>query len=339
MTSRPSFTTSRSAMNRLSILSVRHLVPAFTAFAALAAAFTAGVRADAVAEVCPAATCAGEDVWLVSTRRLPGICRLPARAVFDVEQRCGGRWERSDLASLLDDPSRPLVIFIHGNRYEPHDAKAQGVTIARQVAAVCPGAAARTVIFSWPSQQQGHIIQSSRETYRRSYADGHYLAWLLGQVDPVQPVAIVGYSFGATIAVGAIEDLMQSGDRPSSGLAQWAGRPGRSHLVLVAPAVRSDALAPRGPYAPAVAGIDRLTLVINSRDLALRLFPHLDRADGADALGAVGMPRRWLPGSVEFTATDAASIVGKRHALPLYLESPTLVRRIASGAISGLTGE
>jgi esterase/lipase superfamily enzyme len=288
---------------------------------------------------CPDAACGETDVWMVSTRRLPRICALPGRAEFDVERRVAGRWERADLPSLLDDPSRPLVIFIHGNRYEPHDAKSQGMTIARQLASVCPAAGARTVIFSWPSQQRGHIIQSSRDTYRRSYADGHYLAWMLGQVDPAQPVAIVGYSFGATIAVGAIEDLMQAGGRPSQGVAPWADRPGRSHLVLVAPAVRSDALAPRGPYAPAVAGIDRLTLVINSRDLALRLFPHLDRADGADALGAVGMPRRWLPGSVEFTATDAASVVGKRHALPLYLESPSLARRIASGAVAGLTGE
>ncbi|MGI9177637.1 MAG: alpha/beta hydrolase [Pirellulales bacterium] len=291
------------------------------------------------ARTCPEAVCGDSDVWMVSTRRLPGICGLPGHAQFDVEHRVAGRWERADLAGLLDDPARPLVIFVHGNRYEPHDAKSQGVTIARQMASVCPGTAARTVIFSWPSQQRGHIIQSSRETYRRSNADGHYLAWMLGQVDPAQPVAIVGYSFGATIAITAIEDLMQSDGRPSQGIAPWAGRPGRSHLVLVAPAVRSDALAPRGPYAPAVAGIDRLTLVINSRDLALRLFPHLDRGDGADALGVVGMPRRWLPGSVEFTATDAASVVGKRHALPLYLESPSLAWRIASGAVAGLTDE
>jgi len=316
--------------------------PILAVLAGLVLAVTMGGAVSATmvpSRMCPEAACGETDVWMVSTRRLPGICALPGRVQFDVEHRIGGRWERADLASLLDDPARPLVIFIHGNRYEPQDAKAQGVTIARQMASVCPGAAARTVIFSWPSQQRGHIIQSSRETYRRSYADGHYLAWLLGQVDPAQPVAIIGYSFGATIAVGAIEDLVQAGDHPSQGIAPWAGRPGRSHLVLVAPAVRSDALAPRGPYGPAVDGIDRLTLVINSRDLALRLFPHLDRADGADALGAVGMPRRWLPGSVEFTATDAASVVGKRHALPLYLESPALARRITSGAVAGLAGE
>jgi isopentenyl diphosphate isomerase/L-lactate dehydrogenase-like FMN-dependent dehydrogenase len=60
---------------------------------------------------------------------------------------------------------------------------------------------------------------------------------------------------------------------------------------------------------------------------------------GSDALGAVGMPRRWLPGSVEFAATDAADIIGRKHAFPLYLESTTLSRRIGDGAVAGLAAE
>ena len=69
------------------------------------------------------------------------------------------------------------------------------------------------------------------------------------------------------------------------------------------------------------------------------MFPHLDRVEGADALGTVGMPRRWLPKGVEFNAPDDPSNVGKRHAFPLNLDSPTLARRIASGAVSGLNGD
>jgi hypothetical protein len=48
------------------------------------------------------------------------------------------------------------------------------------------------------------------------------------------------------------------------------------------------------------------------------------------------MPRRWLPGDIEFRATDAAGIVGKNHGLPLYLASPALTRRIATAALAGL---
>lgn len=283
--------------------------------------------------------CPEHDVWVVSTRRLPAICRLPAAADPGVERLAGSRWVPADLAALLDEPAGPLVIFIHGNRYEPGEAKTQGLTLARQLAAACPAAPPpRTVVFSWPSAPEGRLIPASRESYRRSYADGHYLGWLLGRVRPEKPVAIIGYSFGAVIAATAIDDLVEAEDRGTA-FSSWTSRPGRTHLVFVAPALRCDALAPRGAYRGAAAGIDRLTLLINSQDLALRLFPHLDKVARADALGTVGMPRGWVPGGVDFSATDAAPIVGKRHALPLYLQSPALSRRIAAGAVGGLTDE
>jgi hypothetical protein len=283
--------------------------------------------------------CRAVDVWSVSTRRLPGICRLPAAADLAVE-RCidpdCGRWQRSDLADLFDDPSRPLLVFIHGNRYEAGEAKGQGVLLARHCTAGCPGGPRpRVVIFSWPSAQQGMLLKDGRAKYERAYADGHYLAWFLGKVAPERPVAIVAYSFGALITLEALEDLVAAERSGRTDILPWTRRSGRTHLVFVAPAVRCDALAPRGPYAETRACFDRLTLVINSRDDALKFFPWIDRDIRSDALGKVGMPRRWVE-AAEFTATDAAGIVGKQHGLPLYLASPTLARRIATGALDAL---
>ena len=74
--------------------------------------------------------CVDGDVWMVSTRRLPGICGIPVRADFEVERRLDGRWVPADLTELLAEPERPLVFFIHGNRYETSDAKVQGVALA-----------------------------------------------------------------------------------------------------------------------------------------------------------------------------------------------------------------
>ena len=283
--------------------------------------------------------CRCVDVWSVSTRRLAGICRLPESPRFAVE-RCVdpdcGRWEPAELPGLLDDPLRPLLIFIHGNRYDSGSARQQGVLLARHCIAACPGGCRpRVVVFSWPSSQQGILLKDGRAKYGRAHADGHYLAWLLGQVAPERPVAIVGYSFGALITLEALEDLVAAERAGRTDLAPWTRRAGRTHLVFVAPAVRCDALAPQGPYAETLACFDRLTLVINSRDDALKFFPWLDPDLRADALGFVGMPRRWA-GDAEFTATDAARIVGKNHGLPLYLASPTLTRRIASGALESL---
>lgn len=287
------------------------------------------------------ACCTGTaDVWLVSTRCLPDVGGLPRRADLHVE-RCTdparGCWEPADLAGLLDDPARPLMIFIHGNRYEPHEAKAQGLRVNRRAMAACPATSGvRTVIFSWPSEQERHLLRDGRAKFARARTDGHYFGWFLGQVPPQQPVAIVAYSFGALITVTAFEDLVAA-ERSSKGVLQpWTDREGRTNVVFIAPAVRCDAFAPRGPYREALACCHRLSLIINSHDDALRFFPWLDPRVRLQALGYVGMPRSWVPADVEFSATDAANVVGRNHGLPLYLSSPGLTARIAGAALDGL---
>ncbi|MBM4021198.1 MAG: alpha/beta fold hydrolase [Planctomycetes bacterium] len=303
-----------------------------------AAAVVASEATPADSEVdCPGPSDAEPAVWVVSSRRLPGVCRLPADVTFGVERRAaGGRWERADLGLLLAKPLRPLVIFVHGNRYDSCDAKLHGLSLARRLVACLPvGSAPHLVIFSWPSHQQGIALKDGRRKYDRAYADGHYLAWLLGQLEPERPVALVGYSFGALVTAQALEDLASL----APGGMPWTDRPGRTHLVLVAPALRCDAVAPCGPYRETLAGLDRLTLLINSRDKALRFFPLLEPRVNLPAMGLVGMPRRWLPAELDYQATDAAGIVGKLHTLQRYLDSRVLAERIATGALDGLAAD
>lgn len=296
----------------------------------------ASIAAECPANDCPATKCLEPlDIWVVSTRCLPGICALPAHVEFGVERLVGEpgrrRWEHAELSDLVGEPSRPLVVFAHGNRYTAADAKTQGIALAQRTAAQDCGAH-RFVIFSWPSEQQGILLKDARRKNDRAHADGHYLAWLLCQLEPEQPVAIVGYSLGALVASQAFEDL--SGATPSG--IRWAERPGRTNLVFVTPAIRFDAMAPRGPFRSALDGVDRLTLLINSRDQALKFFPRVDPSVRADAMGYVGMSRRWLPANLEYSAIDTAGIIGKMHTMWQYLESRSLSERIAIGAVEKL---
>jgi esterase/lipase superfamily enzyme len=300
--------------------------------------------AEPAAAVSQPSTAAGgeDDIWVVSTRRLPDIGRLPAHVTFDVEQLVPAgscrRWMPADLSSLLDEPQRPLVIFIHGNRYDPASAKEQGLLLARRLAACRPnGPQARTVIFSWPSSQEGHLLRDSRAKYERSMTEGHYLAWLLGQVEPERPVAIVAYSYGGLIALEALDHLVGAQRSGRSTLQPWIDRPARAHLVMVAAAVRQDALAPCSEYRGVLRCIDRLTLLNNTRDQALRFFEFVDPDLGTEALGHENMPARWLPPEVEFVQIDAAPIVGKSHRFPPYLDSPSLRKRLVTGTLDGLS--
>jgi hypothetical protein len=303
-----------------------------------ATASPADPRAAAVAET---DVTEAEDVWLVSTRRLPDIGCLPTHAAVDVERLAAGnacrRWERADLARLLDDPTRPVAIFVHGNRYDPASARSQGLMLARTLRQVRPEASAvRTLIFSWPSEQEGILLRDSRAKYERAMTEGHYLAWLLSQLDPQQPVAIVGYSYGALIGLEAIDNLCRAERTGHEPAGRFSDRPGRLHLVLVAAAVRQDALAPRGEYRQVACTIDRLALFNNTRDKALGYFEFIDRSLRTEALGHEQMPACWLPAGVEFRQVDAAAIVGKDHRFPLYLESRSLRQRIAAAVLDGL---
>lgn len=279
---------------------------------------------------CPVAD--GRDVWVVSTRGLPDICRRPEHVGLGVERLDDGarRWERGDLADLLADPFRPLVVFVHGNRYDAVAAKEQGLRLAARLARRPDAPGVRTVVFSWPSDKRGILVRDSRRKYDRAFSDGLYLSWFLGHLQPERPVALVGYSFGGLVALEALTDRAKAdGDA-------WTSRPGRTHLMLVTAAVRGDALSPRGPYRAGLDGLDRLGLMSNSSDRALRFFRLVDPELGIDALGLVGISPARLPAGLDYSAIDAAAIVGREHSFQPYLESATLGGRIADVMLDGL---
>ena len=101
----------------------------------------------------------------------------------------------------------------------------------------------------------------------------------------MRPVGIVGYSFGALITLEALNDLVAAEEAGRADLQPWRHRPAQTNLMFIAPAVRCDALSPCGPYRRTLDCVDRVSLIINSRDRALKFFPVVDTVSGREALG------------------------------------------------------
>src|SRR5690606_32277769 len=115
-------------------------------------------------------------------------------------------WHRADAATLLahDDPARPTVIFVHGNRFSADDAITSGWQAYHALTRCASDQPVRFVIWSWPSDKQGGPIRDARTKSSRTLVEGYYLARLMTRIQPEVSTGIVGYSFGSRVALGAV---------------------------------------------------------------------------------------------------------------------------------------
>ncbi len=265
----------------------------------------------------------GDQIWLISTRSLdcPAGNSEPA---YEVMRYDGAAWQSSTLTEFLaaDSPSLPTDFYIHGNFETDYGAQENGLTIySRLVACAAADRPIRFVIWSWPSDPGHHKVRLIREHADRADVDAWYLGSLLNRINPRVPLGLIGYSFGARIATGALH-LLGGGEMCGMALALANPAPKRSiRVVLVAAAEDCDTLYPGGANGNALSVVDRMLMLNNGCDQALRLYPHLDKCCPADALGYVGLGGNY-PNVAQF---DACCTIGKKHDWRLYFCNDCLV--------------
>jgi len=265
----------------------------------------------------PAAECG--DVWLVSSRHLPEACGEPEEPGLRVERLDGSLWSAASLDELTATSAGPVVFFIHGNRYDSSSARRQGLDLAHRLGNC--GAGARLIVYSWPSDRDGPPLADAKSKYRRTLSEGWYFAAVLRRLAPETGIGIVGYSYGATIALHGLKHVGPTVRR------------GQTSLVMVTPAVAAGSVHPLGSLRESVESVDRLTILVNSRDEALRFFRFVDPCH-QEALGFTGMPLRNVPAGVGFRQLDVAAAIGKEHSMQPFLDSRSLSCLIAEAAIA-----
>ncbi len=277
----------------------------------------------AVADFLAASDCCVGDsdrVFLVSTRHLTAdACRAPLVEIpFRIYRiDCGSAREISQtdyLASLSSE--RPVVFYVHGNRMPVCEVVNRSTTIRNRIRMRGARGPIDWMIYSWPSEKELVGVKDFRLKADRCDAQGLYLASFLRQhVQASVPMAMIGYSFGARVATGALHALA-GGTLSGRQLPEPPLTGANVRVGLVAPAIESKWLGGNGYHGFATKNMNELVLLYNRRDVVLKRYWLLEKIRRDTALGYSGptiFATRVDGTRLPVRSRDCASIVKLRH--------------------------
>ncbi len=263
-----------------------------------------------------------DRLWLINTRHLTSdACRANLDSIPLSFSRlyCDGQTRLATVDDYYGErrSDRVTIIYVHGNRMDAGEAIARGLFVYREVTRYrCDIGAIDWVIWSWPSEKAGGIVNDVREKAERTDAQGLYLASLLRQhaVRSV-PTSLIGYSFGGRVITGSLH-AMAGGSLGRRALPSEPITGAAFDVGLVAPAVENDWMNDHGYHGLATQNMDRLVLLYNQRDAVLKRYWIVDRIRGSVALGYSG-PKTFAPRyggtRLPVRSRDCSMTVGIRH--------------------------
>lgn len=274
-----------------------------------------------------------DQIWLVSTRNLDCVgCRLseaPVPCIWKYDA-VAKSWQTSTVARFLatDDPTVPTNFFVHGNWIDFEESVEVAFTyFGYQVTYAPSDRPLRLVIWSWPSTRGRHPLRNVRSHYARTDTEGAYLAWFAGSIDPRVHASYVGYSFGAPVVTGALHHLAVNGGAVVGEARPNVARvPGRA--VLIAAAECDGVLAVGSEHELALSQVDRMLVLVNGCDPALKWFRFVDKCARCDALGYRGVAGSVGGNAGKVRQVEASSIVGAEHYWLPYVSSQTLIEEM-----------
>ena len=273
-----------------------------------------------------------DQLWAVSTRHLGCGCahsQVPNWQVWRYDH-LAKHWQVATTADFYATDSADMVttFFIHGNRIEHSQAFRDGMDVYFQLAGKSDDELpVRFVIWSWPSSQIKGPLKDVRSKAWRSDTDAYYLARFLAEIQPDVQVGLVGYSYGARIATGALHLLgggtlvghtLAAGERPQVRIALWAA------------ALHNHWLLPGHYHGQALTALDRGFVTYNCCDPVLSRYHWLEKCGNPVALGYSGFyGRNLLPAELNSRVEEmnVTCLVGGTHDMRPYLYSLPIQNR------------
>jgi hypothetical protein len=287
----------------------------------------------------PPALPAADEVLLISTRRLALSCD-PARVDRELDCRrlmfdADGKptWVAHDWHNLQNPANalRQTVIYVHGNRVSVGNDEAEGMAVFQSlVTARTDRQPVRYIIWSWPSSQIPGLIKDYQVKAVRTNPVAWQLAWFLDQLPVETPIAMMGYSYGARTVSGTMH-LLGGGTLGNLTLEdrQHADRP-PVRIALVAAAFDADWVLPGEVHHRTITQVDRMVVVTNRQDPAMRFFKLSTKNSRVDALGLAGIPHAEKLGTAvkRIQYIDVTAEVGRSHVIYDYLADDSKMTRM-----------
>lgn len=269
----------------------------------------------------------GDQLWVVSTRGLScGFASSPSLPPYHVQYFAQGTWHASDAAGFFAqaDPALTTVYYVHGNRYEQHDAIYSGWQVYRALTAhLNPDQHLRLVVWSWPSEMAAvRPVRDAREKASRTGVEGLFLARFLASSSPDVPTGMIAYSFGARVALGAVH-LTAGGALEGRVLLETPPTQAQYRLAILAGGAEADGLAPGGLFDQTLSRTEELLNLYNTCDPALKHFRAIDKCTRPAAMGYAGV--LGLVDRSKITERNVAGIVGRSHDEQRYFHSPSIM--------------
>jgi hypothetical protein len=283
----------------------------------------------------------GLDYWIVDSRRTPqllGTDPWPTLRFRHVDET-GHHPTLGPECLRAMSLGRPVVVILHGNRYEGKDASDEVFRIAGSLSdhgGLPPDAV--VVAFDWPSERvYRNEIRDVNEKGRRAVVAGFHLARFLSAFPPASRICLMGHSHGAKAALTALHLL--NGGAVSSLHCEppvplpWLPAPNRYRAVVVATAGDHDWLNPGDRLGRALPLCEGMLNLRNSRDLPLLVYPLGRGSDGHRALGRRGLGRRDLrrlgPLAGRVEEHDLRPFLGRLHVFAEAMDHPQVACWVA----------
>lgn len=276
-----------------------------------------------------------DQIWLIDTRGLSSGQFLPR--IKQLDQAAETARSSLDAFHAGDAAEYVTVVFVHGNNFSADDAVSYGLeAYASLVDVPRPRPPVRFVIWSWPSDRQfTSFSRDARVKACRTNVEARHMAAFLADDRFQTPISLVGYSFGARVICGALH-LSAGGQLCGQRLPESAAAPAVAlRAVLLAAAMDNDWLLPGEFHGLALEPVERMTVLINRRDVVLRFYPVLHRHTGSPALGISGLweSGQWATAAEKLVQHDVTDQVRMLHSVLPYLRSAPIMARIRAEAL------